>query len=68
MSTTFKIPNGDEKVTVELTVKEMMALSGIRFHDNRNLETAARKKLNDALEEAYDIEARKDTIPYDMLS
>lgn len=50
MNTQVKIPNGDEKVTVELTRKEMMALAGIRFHGNHNIEVSARKKLNELLE------------------
>ncbi|RXZ84131.1 hypothetical protein EBB07_03340 [Paenibacillaceae bacterium] len=68
MNTIVKIPQGDQKVTVELTVKEMMALSGVRFHGNHAVEVAARKKLNDALEGTYEIEARKDTIDYQLLS
>ncbi|GGG04599.1 hypothetical protein [Paenibacillus abyssi] len=69
MNTMVKIPQGDEKVTVQLTVKELMALAGVRFHGNHSLEVAARKKLNEVLEETYHIEStRKDTIPYDMLS
>ncbi|CAH1190096.1 hypothetical protein PAECIP111893_00173 [Paenibacillus plantiphilus] len=50
MNTQVKIPHGDEKVTVELTRKEMMALAGIRFHGNHNIEVSARKKLNEMLE------------------
>jgi len=51
-----KIPQGDSKVKVELTVKEVMALSGIHFHGNHSVEIAARKKLNEALESAYRID------------
>jgi hypothetical protein len=53
----IKIPQGDSKVKVELTVKEIMALAGIRFRDNHKVEVAARKKLNEALETTYDLEA-----------
>lgn len=56
MNTQVKIPQGDSKVTVELTIKELMALAGIRFHGNHNIEVSARKKLNEVLEETYDIE------------
>ncbi|WP_028560414.1 hypothetical protein [Paenibacillus pinihumi] len=70
MNTTVKIPQGEEKVTVQLTVKELMALSGIRFHGNHKLEIEARKKLNDALNETFDIESpsRKDSIDYHLLN
>lgn len=47
-----KIPNGDEKVTVELTVKELMALAGVQFHSNHDVKISARKKLNMVLEDA----------------
>ncbi|MBJ6361477.1 hypothetical protein ACFOQM_09290 [Paenibacillus sp. GCM10012307] len=69
MSTTIKIPQGEEKVTVQLTVKELMALSGIRFHGNHKLEIEARKKLNDALNETFDIDSSsdKDLIDYKLL-
>jgi hypothetical protein len=52
-----KIPQGDSKIKVELTVKELMALSGIRFHNNHKVEVAARKKLNEVLEMTYEAEA-----------
>ncbi|MFC4103308.1 hypothetical protein [Paenibacillus xanthanilyticus] len=56
MNGQVKIPQGDQKVTVELTMKELMALAGIRFHGNHNVEVSARKKLNSVLEEKYEIE------------
>ncbi|MBB3108704.1 hypothetical protein FHS18_000732 [Paenibacillus phyllosphaerae] len=56
MMTQVKIPQGDQKVTVELTMKELMALAGIRFHGNHNVEVSARKKLNHVLEEKYELE------------
>ncbi|MGO4537187.1 hypothetical protein [Paenibacillus sp. 2TAB19] len=68
MSTT-KIPHGNDKVTVELTVKELMALTGVRFHDNHSVEISARKKLNEVLEGTYEIGQRGDApIPYQLLS
>ncbi|MFB9325223.1 hypothetical protein ACFFSY_04730 [Paenibacillus aurantiacus] len=57
MNGQVKIPQGDQKVTVELTMKELMALAGIRFHGNHNIEVSARKKLNSVLEEKYEIES-----------
>jgi hypothetical protein len=50
MNTNVKIPQGDEKVTIELTRKELMSLAGIRFYGNHTIEVSARKKLHDILE------------------
>jgi len=55
MDDLLKIPQGDVTVTVELTVKELMALTGVRFQDNNTINSAARKKLIDALEGTYAI-------------
>jgi hypothetical protein len=60
-----KIPRGDDKITVELTVKELMALAGIRFHGDHRLEIDARKKLNSVLSGTYELEQ---PIPYQLLS
>ncbi|GBF74033.1 hypothetical protein PA598K_02363 [Paenibacillus sp. 598K] len=69
MNTSVKIPQGDEKVTVELTVKELMALAGARFHGNHTLEIGARKKLKDALADTYNIDSsKKDSIDYQLLN
>ncbi len=62
---TVKIPHGDDKVTVELTVKELMALAGIRFHGDRRLGIDARRKLNSVLSETYELEQ---PIPYQLLN
>lgn len=45
------IPDGDRKVTVELTLKEAMALSGIRFNGNQDLKIAARKRIKNSLDQ-----------------
>ncbi|GBG06771.1 hypothetical protein B1748_25585 [Paenibacillus sp. MY03] len=67
--TTAKIPYGDKKVTVELTIKELQALAGIRFHANHEVEVSARKKLNMVLEGTYERESRDNApIPYQLLS
>ncbi|GKU75916.1 hypothetical protein [Paenibacillus sp. L3-i20] len=64
-----KIPNGDEKVTVELTVKELMALTGVHFHANHEVKISARKKLNVVLKETWEQENRDNApIPYQLLS
>lgn len=63
-----KIPYGDEKITVELTVKELMALTGVRFHNNHGVEVSARKKINEVLFEAYERDQQENgPIPYQLL-
>ena len=54
----LKIPNGDEKVTVELTVKELLALAGQKFPLDRNIEISARRKLNEVLVDTYSLEPK----------
>jgi hypothetical protein len=51
MSQAFRIPQGDETVKVELTLKEVMALAGQKFHYNHDVFVSARKKLNQLLDE-----------------
>ncbi|TNJ62756.1 hypothetical protein FE784_29380 [Paenibacillus hemerocallicola] len=51
MNTSFEIPNGEETVMVELTVKEAMALSGgIRFRPESKVALNAKKKVQKVLE------------------
>ena len=38
---------------IQLTRKEMMALAGIRFYGNHNIEVSARKKLNEVRWKTY---------------
>lgn len=46
MNSEVMIPQGEQKITVELTVKEAMALSeGVRFHQHRSLKAQARRKI-----------------------
>ncbi|CAM3626351.1 hypothetical protein COLU111180_00050 [Cohnella lubricantis] len=59
MAATVKIPQGDDTMKVELTIKEAMALAGIKFHSNHNVEVSAKKKLQEALENQYGIEERR---------
>ena len=52
MSASFEIPNGNETVTVELTIKEAMALSGgVRFRPESKVALNAKKKVQKVLEE-----------------
>ncbi|PYI53015.1 hypothetical protein [Paenibacillus flagellatus] len=51
MNASFAIPNGDETITVELTLKEAMALSGgIRFRPESKIALSAKKKVRKVLE------------------
>ncbi|MBB6633632.1 hypothetical protein [Cohnella thailandensis] len=56
MTSTVKIPQGDDTMKVELTIKEVMALAGIKFHSNHNVEVSAKRKLQDALDAQYHID------------
>ncbi|MGG1635185.1 hypothetical protein BK120_13510 [Paenibacillus sp. FSL A5-0031] len=68
MNNVTKIPHGDDTVTVELTVKELMALTGVRFHNNHGVEISARKKLNEVLVGTYEREQKENApIPYQLL-
>ncbi|WP_342768195.1 hypothetical protein [Cohnella lupini] len=53
LNTSVRIPQGDDTVKVELTVKEAMALAGIKFHNNHTIEVSAKKKLNHVIEDHY---------------
>jgi hypothetical protein len=53
MNSVVRIPQGDDTVKVELTLKEVMALTGIKFHNNHDIEVSAKKKLNSALQGQY---------------
>jgi hypothetical protein len=58
MNTSVRIPQGDDMIKVELTVKEAMALAGVKFPNNHIIEVSARKKLNHIIEDRY-IEERR---------
>lgn len=63
-----KIPNGEEKITVELTVKELMSLTGVQFHANHDIRISARKKLNRVLEDARVLDGKDNVaISYQFL-
>ncbi|MFK7691180.1 hypothetical protein [Paenibacillus sp. HJGM_3] len=51
MNSEFQFPNGEEKITIELTVKEALALSaGERFVPNSHVTVSAKRKLRKELE------------------
>ncbi|MNY75980.1 hypothetical protein D3C86_2154180 [compost metagenome] len=47
----LQIPQGEEMIRVEMTVKEALALAGAKFPQNHKLETDAIKKLKQSLED-----------------
>lgn len=51
MDSNVFIPDGDDKIMVELTVKEAIALTGVRFNDDPNTVLDARKKLKHSLDD-----------------
>jgi hypothetical protein len=50
MDSTLHIPQGEEMITVEMTVKEALALAGAKFPQNHKLETTAIQKVKKSLE------------------
>ncbi|NOU70067.1 hypothetical protein GC098_01215 [Paenibacillus sp. LMG 31458] len=46
-----QIPQGEELIRVEMTVKEALALTGTKFNHNHKLETDAIKKVKQSLED-----------------
>jgi hypothetical protein len=50
MTPEVMVPHGEEKIMIELTVKEAIALTGIKFHEQPELLTAAKKKLKQTVE------------------
>lgn len=47
----LQIPQGEEIIHIEMTVKEALALTGTKFPQNHKLETEAIKKLKQSLED-----------------
>ena len=50
MENNIKIPNSNESVSINLTVKEILSLSGDKFGQDHSLLIQARKKLRQQLE------------------
>ncbi|MFD0714635.1 hypothetical protein [Paenibacillus sp. GCM10027626] len=62
MEKELKIPQGGMLITVELTVKELMALTGAKFPFHQEVGMTARKKLNAALEQVYTAKGERDEL------
>ncbi|WP_438444611.1 hypothetical protein [Gorillibacterium sp. sgz5001074] len=61
------INQGEQKVTVELTLKEAMALTGFRFGQNSRQHDVAREKVRKALDKELFHESN-DSIRYEELA
>ncbi|WP_128896164.1 hypothetical protein [Longirhabdus pacifica] len=57
MENTVKIPQGENKIKVELTLKEAIALTGVHFKHDPELVHRARKKLKQTITEVTNEEA-----------
>jgi len=44
------VPHGEEKIMVELTVKEAIALTGYKFNEQPELLPSARRKLKESVD------------------
>jgi hypothetical protein len=53
MDSNVMIPHGEEKITIELSVKEALALSGVKFAHNHELALDARKKVQQSIENKF---------------
>jgi hypothetical protein len=51
MESNIKIPNSNENITVNLTVKEILSLSGDKFNQDHSTLVQARKKIKQQLEQ-----------------
>lgn len=57
---------GQNKVTVELTADEALALTGVRFNSNPQVEAVAKKKIRKAFEKTFDF-STQDKVDYELL-
>ncbi|MDO7907439.1 hypothetical protein Q5741_13590 [Paenibacillus sp. JX-17] len=56
---------GRDKISVELTLDEALALTGVRFRENRQVEAAARQKVRSAFEKTFDF-TTVDKVDYEL--
>ena len=55
MNANVKIPQGEEKIVIELSLKEAIALTGVRFNNDHDLASDARKKIKESIDEKMKI-------------
>lgn len=59
MKSSVAVPHGEDKITIELTVKEAMSLTGQQFHANHEVKPAATRKVIDAIERKLEVSPRE---------
>lgn len=59
MKSPITIPHGEETITIQLTVKQAMALTGLRFQGNPKLLADARRKVQSTLDRTLLPESEK---------
>jgi hypothetical protein len=57
MSEKLEIAHGEDRIVIELTLKEALALAGDKFVMNHQLETQAVKKVKRSIEDKLKIAA-----------
>jgi hypothetical protein len=57
MSEKLEIAHGEDRIVIELTLKEALALAGNKFVMNHQLETQAVKKVRRSIENKLEIAA-----------
>lgn len=67
MAIQLVIPQGGQSITVELTVKEAMALAGYRFNQDTKLSAGAKRKLKQAFETTL-LGEQELPLPYEALA
>lgn len=64
----FRLPHGDDVITVELTVREAIALgTGEKFRLRPDIAAGARRKLKRSVAEKLMAEARKSDVEFSYL-
>lgn len=58
MKSELMVPRGEDKITVELTLKEAMALSGQQFHASPELKPSATRKVIEAIDRKLEVAER----------
>lgn len=66
MNSQVKNNNEFQHVSVELTAEEALALTGVRFNGNPKVKAAAKQKVRDAFEKAFDF-SHQDKVDYELL-
>ncbi|MCM3783356.1 hypothetical protein M3231_10260 [Neobacillus mesonae] len=57
---------GQHKISVELTAEEALALTGVKFNSNPQVEATAKKKIRNAFEKTFDF-STQDKVDYELL-